>query len=279
MPRDDGISTCIGPYEIDGDVAQGALGPLVRAHVRHSGEVVALRLLKSALASDPTYIARLESQLEPVSKLDHRSLSKPIAWAMFDGTYVVASTFAGGMPLSSFPRDEPIQIDTAGVIMSDLAGALATLHGAGLIHQGVNADKVVIGADDHATLVGAGMVFAGAYSMLTTRFDQVIGDVNYLAPEIIRGYEPGPASDIYSLACVAFRCLTGSTPFEHLWLYEIPLAHLERTPPRLAEVVADVPPAWPVVVDAALAENPEDRPNARDFGDAFTNPNNGANRD
>ena len=275
MSRDGGIPTRVGPYEIEGAVAQGALGPLVRAHIHESGEVVALRLLKPVLASDPVYIARLERQLRMVRELDHPSLAVPIAWGMYGSTYAVVSTFAHGQSLSSYPSDIPIEIEAAGVIIHDLADALTTLHGAGLVHQSLNADKVVIDTDGQAILVGAGMVFAGAYSMLTTRFDQLMGDVNYLAPEVIRGFEPGPASDIYSLACVAFRCLAGSTPFEHIWLYEIALAHLERTPPRLAEVATDVPPAWAGAVDAALEESPEARPDAREFGDAFATPNNG----
>jgi serine/threonine protein kinase len=269
MRSEGGLPTRIGPYEIDGEVGQGALGLLVRAHREESGEVVALRVLKPVLASDPVYIARLVHQLEQVRGLDHPGLSVPIAWAMFDDVYVVASTLARGVPLSGYPRDEPIETTPAGVIIGDVAGALTALHGGGVVHQSLNADKVVIGPDGHATLVGAGMVSAGAYSMLTTRFDQVMGDVNYLAPELIRGFEPGPASDVYALACIAFRCLGGSTPFEHLWLYEIPLAHLERTPPPLEEVVIDVPPPWAVVVNAALANDPEDRPDARDFVDAF----------
>jgi serine/threonine protein kinase len=269
MRSEGGLPARIGPYKIDGEVGQGALGPLVRAQHEDGGGVVALRVLKPVLASDPVYIARLVHQLEQVHVLDHPGLSVPIAWARFDDVYVVASTLARGEPLSGQPSDEPIETTAAGVIIRDIAGALTALHSAGLVHQSLNADKVVIGPDGHATLVGAGMVSAGAYSMLTTRFDQVMGDVNYLAPELIRGFEPGPASDIYALACLAFRCLGGSTPFEHLWLYEIPLAHLERTPPRLEDVVVEVPPAWASVVNAALADRPEDRPGARDFVDAF----------
>jgi serine/threonine protein kinase len=269
MRSEGGLPTKIGPYEIDGEIGQGALGALVRARHEEGGEVVALRILKPVLASDPVYIERLGHQLEQVRGLDHPGLSVPIAWGSFDGTYVVASTLARGEPLSGYPTDEPIETMPAGVIIADIAGALAALHGAGVVHQSVNADKVVIGPEGHATLVGAGMVSAGAYSMLTTRFDQVMGDVNYLAPELIRGFEPGPGSDVYALACIAFRCLGGSTPFEHLWLYEIPLAHLERTPPRLEEVAADVPPAWAGVVNAALADDPDDRPTARGFVDAF----------
>jgi serine/threonine-protein kinase len=268
-----GFPTTIGPYEIEGVIAPGALGPVMRGHTRERGDAVAVRILKPALASDPVYIARLEHQLEEISRLDNPRLAVPIAWASFDGNYVVASTLALGRPLSQYPSDEPIAIDAAAVIIRDLAAALATVHDAGAVHQGLNPDKAVIGPDGHAMLVGAGMVSAGAYSMLTTRIDQVMGDVNYLAPELIRGYEPSFASDIYALACLTFRCLTGQTPFGHRWLYEVALAHMERTPPGLLDVATDLPPQWGRVVDAALAEKPEDRPDAREFGDAFASTN------
>ena len=232
--------------------------------------MVALRILKPALASDPVYIARLERQLEQVRDLDNARLAVPIAWARYDGTYVIASTFAPGTPLSKYPDDELIEMEAAAAIIRDLAGAFGTVHDANAVHQGVNPDKAVVGSDGRAMLVGTGMVSAGAYSMLTTRIDQVMGDVNYLAPELIQGFEPTSGPTSTWLACIAFRCLTGHTPFGQVWLYEVALADMERTAPPLGEVVADAPAQWAQVVDAALAENPDDRPDAREFVDAFT---------
>jgi serine/threonine protein kinase len=267
-----GIPESIGPYEIEAKLANGALGILVRARARPARRLVALRILKSALASDAVYVTRLERQLERARVIVHRHLATPIAWGAVGDRYVVASTFAEGKSVATYRNDHGLDFETAGMVLGDITSALSALHERDFVHEGINAEKVVVSEDRRATLVGAGMVSFGAYSMLTTRRDQIMGDVNYLAPEAIMGFEPGPPADVYALSCVAFTCLTGHSPFRDASMYEIPLAHLERPAPRLGEAVTGVPAAWATVVDAGLANNPKERPTAQDFAAVFRGP-------
>ena len=90
---------------------------------------------------------------------------------------------------------------------------------------------------------------------MLTRPGQVLGTLDYLAPELIRGGDATPASDIYALGCVAFECVAGKPPFGDRSLFGVGTAHLEDDPPD--------PPASPDVSQAlllALAKDPAARP-------------------
>jgi serine/threonine-protein kinase len=263
-----GLPYSIGPYVIESVLAKGALGMLARARDDEHG-IVALRILKPVLAIDHAYIGRLERQLERARSVVHPRLAAPVAWGSAEDEYLVASPFAEGTPLAEYRTDRPLGVDAAGVVLGDISSALAALHEADVVHEGISADKVIVGDDGHACLIGAGMISFGAYSMVTTRFDQVMGNVNYLPPEVIKGFEPGLPADVYALSCVAFECLSGEPPFDHRFVYEIALAHLERSAPHLAERADGLPRAWAEIVDAGLSSDPDDRPSARDFAAAF----------
>ena len=90
---------------------------------------------------------------------------------------------------------------------------------------------------------------------MLTRPGQVLGTLDYLAPELVRGGEATPASDIYALGCVAFECLAGKPPFADRSLFGVGTAHLEDDPPD--------PPAPPLFARAllrALEKEPAARP-------------------
>ena len=108
--------------------------------------------------------------------------------------------------------------------------------------------------DGSAALTDFGLAKGAAYTVLT-RPGQVLGTLDYLAPELVRGGEATPASDIYALGCVAFECLAGKPPFADRSLFGVGTAHLEDDPPD--------PPASPEVSQAlllALAKDPAARP-------------------
>ena len=95
----------------------------------------------------------------------------------------------------------------------------------------------------------------GTALTVLTRHGQVLGTLDYLAPELLRGGEATPASDVYALGCVAFECLAGHPPFADRSLFGVGTAHLEDDPPD--------PPALPDLGRAlltALQKDPADRP-------------------
>ena len=108
-------------------------------------------------------------------------------------------------------------------------------------------------------LTDFGLAKGRAYTVLT-RPGQVMGTLDYLAPELIKGRPAEPASDIYALGCTVFECVTGKTPFADKTLFEVGLAHLEEPPPDPDGFRAGLPPGFSAALLAALEKEPMQRP-------------------
>ena len=89
---------------------------------------------------------------------------------------------------------------------------------------------------------------------------QMLGTLDYIAPEMLRGDVPGPGSDLYALGCVVFECLAGMPPFGGRSMFEVGMAHLGDQPPDPCAERDDAPPEVSESVLAALAKGPEERP-------------------
>jgi eukaryotic-like serine/threonine-protein kinase len=142
------------------------------------------------------------------------------------------------------PPDAPERFELAPILADALASS----------DQREAAANVTLREDGSAALADFGLAKGAAYTALT-RPGEILGTLDYLAPELVRGGEATAASDVYALGCVAFECLAGKPPFADRSLLGVGTAHLEDQPPD--------PPAPPDVAWAllrALAKDPAARP-------------------
>jgi serine/threonine protein kinase len=89
---------------------------------------------------------------------------------------------------------------------------------------------------------------------------QMLGTLDYIAPEMLRGEAPGASSDLYALGCVVFECLAGMPPFGGRSMFEVGMAHLGDEPPDPCAERDDAPAELSEIVLSALAKRPERRP-------------------
>jgi serine/threonine-protein kinase len=121
--------------------------------------------------------------------------------------------YVAGQTVEQRVRAEgPLSCAVTQRMVTEVASGLDALHAHGLVHRDVKASNIIFAADGSAALADFGLAKGTGYSDLT-RPGQVVGTVDYLAPELIRGEAATPASDLYALGCVAFECLCGQTPF------------------------------------------------------------------
>ena len=110
-----------------------------------------------------------------------------------------------------------------------------------------------------AAVTDFGLAKGPAYTVLTIP-GQVMGTLDYIAPELIRGEESGPPGDVYALGCMVYECLSGSPPFGDRHVLDLMKAHLEGTPADLSVRRPDVPRALAEVIAGAMAKRPDERP-------------------
>ena len=237
---------------VENELGRGATGVVFRARAAN-GELVALKVLNSALAGDAAFQARRARELRIAKEVRHEHLVSIRADGEADGQpYLVLELLSGGS-LAERLRPGPLRLDGMLRVIAEIGAGLDALHRQGIVHRDVKPSNIMLRENGSAALTDFGLAKGAAYTVLT-RPGQVLGTLDYLAPELVRGRPATPASDLYALGCVAFECLAGRPPFSDRSLFGVGTAHLEEEPPD--------PPA-PAEVSWALLRALEKDPAAR----------------
>jgi len=244
----------LGPYRLESLLGEGGMGIVFRARGEDGAEV-ALKVLKLELGGDLMFQHRFKQEARAAAEVSDPHLLPIVETGEADGRHYLASAYAPGGSLADRLAVGPLPPTAAVEIAAGIAAGLDALHAAGVVHRDVKPSNVLFGADGTAMLTDFGLAKGRAYTVLT-RPGQVLGTLDYLAPELIRGNPATPATDVYALGCVAYECVAGRAPFADRSLFEVGLAHLEETP----DPPAPESPVLSAAVLAALEKEPEGRP-------------------
>jgi serine/threonine protein kinase len=262
--------TSFAGYEVENVVGSGGIGILYRARQLRLDRPVALKLVEPEVAADPVIRERLRRETRTVAALDHPNIVPLYEAGEEDGTVYIVTRWVEGTELGEvIRRESPLDAARAARFAAQLAWALELAHEKGLVHRDVKPSNVIVTEEDHVYLTDFGLAKRAGSASGLTGANQMLGTVDYVAPESIEGNEPQAAGDVYGLGCVLYETLTGSAPFASeaggmakMW------AQLNAEPPPVREQRPDVPAALEDVIMRALAKRPDYRPSAPEFGEA-----------
>ncbi len=250
----------LGEYTLEDMIGEGGMARVFRARRESDGSVVALKLLKVDLTGNDVYRDRFRHEARSAARVRHQNLVAIVDSGELDGRPYIASTFVEGETLERRVEETgPLPMGDVVELASEVAGGLDALHGAGLIHRDVKASNILLDGAGRAMLTDFGLARGPRYTVLT-RPGQVLGTLEYMAPELIRGEPATPESDVYALACTVYEALTGRTPFAGGSVLRIGAAHLEETPPDPAASRPECGAALARAVLLPLAKDPRHRP-------------------
>jgi serine/threonine protein kinase len=249
-----------GSFRLEAMLGEGGMGLVFKAR-REDGDFVALKVLKAALSEDDVYAQRFLHEARSAAEVRHPNLVPILETGEADGRRYLAAAFVEGRTLEARIRTYgPLSVEALLRVAAEVAAGLEALHADGVVHRDVKAANILVrDADGSALLTDFGLAKGRAYTVLT-RPGQVLGTLEYLAPELIRGHPATPASDLYALGCVLFECAAGRTPFGDRQGLQIGMAHLGDEPPDPGAGRADWPPALSSALLTALAKEPDERP-------------------
>jgi serine/threonine protein kinase len=260
MPAALEVGQRLGPYRIEARLGQGGMGMVFRALHDGDGRTVALKVLRDELGADDTFRRRLAHEARAAAEVDHPNLAPVLEAGEADGRVYLAIRYVDGRSLAGRLRaDGPLPLAGLVRLAAEVGAGLGALHERGIVHRDVKPANILLGSDGMAVLGDFGLAKGRAYTVLT-RPGQVLGTLDYLAPELIRGEPAGPMSDLYALGCVLFECVAGAPPFAGRGILRIGMAHLEEEPGDPAAGRPDIPPAVSWTVRQALAKDPARRP-------------------
>jgi serine/threonine protein kinase len=250
----------LGGYRLEDAIGAGGMGIVFRASRVEDGREVALKVLKIGLAGDLLFQHRFRQEARAAAEVREPHLVPIIEASEADGRHYLAVDYVAGGSLTDRIADKgPLGPDELVRLVSEVAAGVDALHAAGIVHRDIKPQNILFANDGTAMMTDFGLAKGRAYTVLT-QAGQVMGTLDYLAPELLQGKPATPSTDVYALGCVAFECVVGRAPFADKSMFQVGLAHMEEAPPDPGADRPDVSPDLSAALLTALEKAPEARP-------------------
>src|SRR6266540_6149034 len=247
-------------YRIEELIGRGGMGIVYRAYDLRLKRTVALKLVTPELALDERFRERFARETELAMSLEHPNVVPIHDAGEVDGRLYLAMRLVAGTDLRQLLRAEgALEPSRALAICGQVASALDAAHAKALVHRDVKPSNVLLDESEHVYLADFGLTLRLEEQGAQIGEGRSIGTPAYLAPEQIEGRTVDGRADVYSLGCVLFECLTGTTPYRRDSQLAVAWAHLEEDPPSASERNPEVPEAIDTVLRTAMAKEPEER--------------------
>jgi serine/threonine protein kinase len=251
--------TSFGPYRLLETIGQGGMGQVFRAYDTAHDREVALKVLAPHVAQDATFEQRFRREAHVAARLSEPHVVPIHSYGEIDGRLYVDMRLIAGKDLASVLEESGAMNPARAVgIIEQVADALDAAHSIELIHRDIKPSNILLGRRDFVHLIDFGIA-QDVNATRITRTGLAIGTFAYMAPERIDPGQSGSSSDIYSLACVLYECLTGELPFPGDSLQRQIAAHLSKPPPRPSIVNAGVSQVFDEVIAKGMAKDPGER--------------------
>lgn len=243
--------TFVGRYRIEAPLGQGAMGWVFAARQLSLDRLVALKVLPPDVATDPQRLARFRREAQALSQVQHKHVVQLIDYDVDERSgqpFIVSELVLGRTLVDALRADGPMTEGRALMVALEIAQALAATHGANIVHRDLKPANIMLtkkdeGGPELVKVLDFGLVTppTAAHGRLTA-VGSFLGTPEFASPEQFLAEPVEAASDLYSLGCVLFACLTGRAPYLAEGFVEIARLHLDAPVPELPERATDGAP-------------------------------------
>jgi serine/threonine protein kinase len=227
----------IGRFKVLAQLGQGGMGVVYDALEVNLDRRVALKVISPMFADDADFRSRFSSEARALASLDSPNIVQVFAHGEEDGyLYIATQLIPDGDLGQSITTWGPPPQGKAAELMEQVASGLADAHAAGLVHRDIKPANVMIRRRGNATVqayLGDFGIARRVDAEVTRVGASAIGTPSYMAPELHGGATAGITTDIYSLGCLLWVCLTGRPPYEGTSEFEIVGGHVNKPVPQL----------------------------------------------
>ncbi len=217
-------------FEIIEEIGQGGMGTVYKAYDSKIREVVALKLLKPEIASDPEVIERFRNEIKLARQVAHRHVCRMYDLGEEWLSIYISMEYVPGEDLKSFIRRSGHLNEAKAVgLAKQIAEGLAEAHRLGVVHRDLKPQNVMIDKDGNAKIMDFGIA-RSLHTRGVTGTGVIIGTPEYMAPEQAEGRDIDCRVDIYALGAILFEMVTGRVPFEGTTPLSIVLKHRSEPP-------------------------------------------------
>jgi tetratricopeptide (TPR) repeat protein len=247
-------------FVIEREAGAGGMGTIFRAVDRLDGAAVALKVLRGDKAID---IERFEREGAILADLRHPGVVRYVAHGITPaGERYLAMEWLEGEDLAARISRQGLSVSDSLQLMRRTVAALAFAHARGMVHRDIKPSNIfLVGGDvDNIKIVDFGIARISRQHQRLTGTGVVLGTPGYIAPEQLDSPgESDPRSDVFSLGCVLFECLTGRPAFQGAHVMAVLAKILLQETPRVREVRPDLPEALDLLVSRMMAKDRAER--------------------
>lgn len=250
-----------GRFILERQAGAGGMGAVFRAQDRLDGSTVALKILHSR---QPLDVERFEREAGILADYAHPGIVRYVGHGLTpEDDHWLAMEWLDGEDLGERLSRAPLTGTESLTLMQRTAEVLAFAHARGLVHRDVKPSNIfLVGKQvDRIKLVDFGIARPSSETRRLTQTGVLLGTPGYIAPELVQGPPShDPRTDLFSLGCVLFECLTGMPAFEGTHPMAVLAKLLLQEAPRVRQHRPDVPEALDDLVARLMAKDPARRP-------------------
>jgi serine/threonine-protein kinase len=253
------IGRTIGNYKIDGKLGEGGMGTVYHGVDILLDREVAIKVLRPEHASKRAVVERFRTEAVNLAKLNHPNIATLFSMLSEGDEFYMVLEFVRGETLDVMMRRRGVlPVEEAVPAFCQVLDGIDHAHELGIVHRDLKPGNIMVTERGTLKVLDFGIARLFGSSRMT-RAGNIVGTLEYMSPEQVRGHETDGRSDIYSLGMVLYEMLTGRVPLEHDSEYELMKLQIEETPspPRQWN------PAIPETVETAIMRSIEKRPKDR----------------
>lgn len=253
-------------YYIESLLGEGGMGKVYKALDTTLGRKVAIKSLNVSLTTQPTFLERFKNEAKTLARLTHPNIAVLYNYLQDGMDYYMVMEYVEGENLDELSQGtRPIPYQLVVPIIINVLDGLDHAHKKGVLHRDIKPANIMLTKEYNVKLMDFGIAKVTDQVKLT-QVSRLIGTLEFLAPELIEGNDPSPASDIYAMGVTMYELLTGKLPFSGKSDYML-MQEIVKEKPIVPENWNEVAPtSLAEIIMKALEKRPENRyTSAADF--------------
>ena len=269
LPTGDLSGLVLGEYQLLRRLGQGGMSYVYLAMQKSLQRKVALKILKSELAEDESYVRRFEREAQAAAKLTQANIVQIYEVGHVDGYHFIAQEYVAGRNLRQYiSRHGAVEPVMAVNVLRQCSRALQKATELGVVHRDIKPENIMLSTKGEVKIADFGLarILDRAGDQALTQVGVTMGTPLYMSPEQVGGDALDHRSDIYSLGITAYHMLAGNPPFDGENALAVAMQHFNSDAASLRGIRPDVPDKLIDVIEKMMAKKPEKRPqNAKEL--------------